>query len=107
MVEQKEDILLVKTPKIVKLADGNEYTLSLLNLNTIAAIEEEFNSSFQEVSNQFLNEEIKRFPLLRKLLYVFLKRNHPNLTMDKVGELVELSQLEEVNKAIIDTWIGK
>ncbi len=107
MIEQKEDILLIKNPKIVKLADGEEYTLSPLNLNTIAAIEEEFNSSFQEVSNQFWGEETKRFPVLRKLLYIFLRGNHPNLTIDRVGELVEPAQFEEVNKAIISIWIGK
>ncbi len=101
------DILSNGKDKSITLADGKTYMLSPLNLNLMADIEEEFDCNFEEVSKKFFDKKSKRFVIMRKLLYIFLKKNHPELKIEDVGNLVTRNNLAEVSQAIVDVWLGK
>lgn len=83
-------------PNLITLG-GREYKLSPLNLNVLSAIEEEFDCGVAEIGEILNNRQASA---LRKLIYVLLKDNYPDLTKDKIGEMISIGQLEEVSNAV-------
>jgi len=83
-------------PKTIKLADGNEYQLAVLNLNLMVGIEEELGDKFAKLFEEGNAKNI------RYLLYAVLKVNHPELTVEKVGELVTAQILTEAYEKITE-----
>jgi len=79
---KKTNLLSTPQPKTIKLADGNEYTLKPFNLNMMEEVEDKFGESWDELTGKL------RAKVLRYVLYVSLKPNHPELTEKKIGELV-------------------
>lgn len=81
---------------------GKNYTLSPLNLNVLADIEEEFGCSLEQVNKMLRGkgaQAVKRCTLLRSLVYVLLKENYPEMNKKRVGELVDLTNMEQIDDA--------
>ena len=85
-----KDILATAKGKKIKLADGKEYTLSPYNMNMMADLEEEFDCDLSELGDKLKG---RRFTTLRRLLWVFLRENYPDMTLREAGKLVELDQV--------------
>ncbi len=88
-----KDILATPKGKTVTLADGKEYTLAPMNLNTLANMEETFDCDLADLTEKMSGRSASVF---RKLLWVLLREDYPDLTIDKVGKLVQLDQMTSV-----------
>jgi len=84
----KEDKFTIKLDK--------EYTLSPVNWNVWAGLENEFDRGLQGAIEQLKSKPINT---TISLIYVFLKSNYPDITKEKIGALVNLSN----EKAVGDT----
>lgn len=91
-----DDLLKAPKGKMLKLADGAEYTLSPLDLTTMASLEEEFDCDIDELPTKLVKRSATSF---RKLLWIFLRDNYPEITLSTAGKLVTIE--------IIDTVIGE
>ena len=92
---KKVNILAEESPKTIRLADGNEYTLSPFNLNMMEEVEDKFGEAWDDLIGKV------RAKVLRYLLYVCLKPNHPELTEQKIGELVTTEILAQAYTAAL------
>lgn len=81
----------VKTVTL-KLGD-KEFELSEINLNTMIAIEEEFDCSIAELKDKFQKRQAST---LRSLAYVMIKDKAPDVTKESIGKLVTVQNLQEV-----------
>jgi hypothetical protein len=82
-------------PAKIILADGNEYTITPLNLNSLCSLEERFGKEADELLKK------PTMKVVRALLFECIKPNHPGLTEEMVGELVTgeiISKLGELLK---------
>lgn len=96
MVKKAKNILSTPERKIITLG-GKDYQLSPLNLNVLADIEEGFDCSVAEMGPKL---EKRHASTLRKLLYILLKDQYPEMTLTKVGELITLSNLGEASEVL-------
>lgn len=80
----------------ITLANGQEYKLRPLNLNTMSAIEEQFGLDFPVLLQS------SRMVVYRALLYQMLHDNYPDLTEERVGQLVTADLLESVAAVITE-----
>lgn len=88
--------ILTKTkPKTMTLADGNEYTLNSMNLNMMEEVEEKFDESWDILCTKL------RVKVLKYILYICMKPNHPEITEEKVGELFTSDTLQEASKTTL------
>lgn len=96
---------LSKEPQIhsVKLADGKEYKLPILNLNVMADLEEEFELGLEQISNLL---QTRQASSLRKTLYILLHRNYQEITKDEIGGLVNMQNLTDVATAVAKALSG-
>lgn len=80
-----EEPKLGQPPKLhnVVLADGKEYQLAPLNVNMLANIEEKFDKGIDELFSGTI-----RMKVLRALLFARIQPGHPDMTEDKLGELL-------------------
>lgn len=91
----EEGILAKGTPpQKITLADGKEYELSPMTLNMLVAMEEEFNLSLSELLG---SGKVKP---IRSMLYLQLRGKYPELTIEKVGELVTMEVLSQIGSVI-------
>ncbi len=86
----------MSTPKgkVITLADGKKYTLAPMNLNTLTNLEDEFDCDIEEVQVKMVTG--RKASVFRRLLWVFLKEDHPDLTLKDVGCLVVLDQMADI-----------
>ncbi len=89
--------------KTIKLGD-KEYRLSPLNLNVLADIEEGFDCSIDRVGKML---DKKRASALRRLVHILLKQEYPDMTIEKIGGLIDLSNMAEVSGALAKTLAGE
>ena len=89
--------------KTIKLGD-EEYRLSPLNLNVLADIEEGFDCSIDKVGKML---DKKRASALRRLVHILLKQEYPDMTLEKIGELINLSNMAEVSEALAKVLTGE
>ena len=98
-----KNILGTPERKTIKLG-GKDYRLSPLNLNVLADIEEGFDCSIDKVG-KMLDKE--RASALRRLVYILLKQEYPDMTLEKIGEMIDLSNMAEVSEALAKTLAGE
>jgi hypothetical protein len=86
---------ILKTPegRMVTLADGAEYKLSPLDLNSLALLEETSGTGLTELLGKF---EERPASNMRLLLWVLLHSTYPELTIDDVGALVVADIMDSV-----------
>ena len=87
------DVLATPRGKKIKLADGKEYNLSPYNLNMMANLEEEFDCDLDGLAEKLKG---RRYTTLRRLLWIFLRDNYPDMTLSEAGRLVELDQVAKL-----------
>ena len=85
-----------KTTYEVELGDGQKYTLSILNANMMEAVEDEYDKSWAEL---FKNARIK---VIKSMLLQMLKPKYPDMTMDKVGVLLNTRVVSTLASIIKD-----
>lgn len=83
----------------IVLADNKTYHLAPANLNLLQNLEEEFDCSLEELTEKIAKRQAAS---LKKLLYVFLKENYPELTLENVGALVTVEILERVSDKVAE-----
>jgi hypothetical protein len=90
----EDDKTLAKGVELVRLtlADGQEYELAPMTLNVMMAVEEKFDKSYFDLVNS------RRLSHIRYIVWLRLKGKYPELTEEKVGELVTVSVLTEIAK---------
>ena len=94
-----KNILIKPRGKEITLADGKTYMLSPVNLNILAALEEEFDCNLDELDKKLGG---KQASALRTLLYILLKDNHPKLDKKQIGELVTLDNMADVSSVVAE-----
>ena len=87
------DILTTTRGRKLKLAGGKEYTLAPFNLNTLANLEEEFDCDLENLESKMSKRTATSF---RKMLWVLLRENYPDISLSEVGKLVEVEQMTMV-----------
>ncbi len=88
-----EDIL-AKGAKLqtIILADGKEYELAPMTLNILVQVEDKFEKSYFDLVNS------RRLSHIRYIVYLRLKGKYPELTEEKIGELINMDVLTEIAK---------
>jgi len=81
-------------PRVLKLADGKEYELPVINLTTLANLESSLGFGLGK-----LQEKIEEEPAttMRAVIFALLKVKNRKLTIDKVGELITLEVMSDVS----------
>lgn len=90
--------LLKKVDTVTLKLSDKEYELSAVNLNTMTAIEEEFDCSIADLKDKFQKRQAST---LRSLAYVLIKDKAPEVTRKSIGELVTIKNLQEVADIIL------
>ena len=98
-----ENVLTEATGKEIVL-DGKTYKLSPLNLNTMAELEKAFDCSLDKLMDKFGDKQASAF---RLLLFTLLRENHPELTLERVGEIVPIERLAELSELIASVMTAK
>jgi hypothetical protein len=91
------DILAVEKPKIIKLADGKEYTLPIVNMTTLANIEKTMGCGGKALTEKMNTEPMNT---LRLYAYAILKENYPTLSIEETGKLITLTELKEFSEIV-------
>ena len=78
----------------VVLADGNTYNFPMLDTNMMGAVEEEFDKGWTEL---FSNPRRK---FIIAVVYQMLKEDYPDLTVHKVGKLLNAKVVGGVTRII-------
>ena len=97
------DVLAIPRGKVIKLADGNEYMMSPYNMNIMANLEEEFDCGLEKLGEKLTD---RMFTTLRTILWVLLRDNYPDMTLQEAGKLVEMDQVGDVLKEIMSALNG-
>ena len=80
--------------RTLKLADGNEYELPSLNLNTFANLEKTLGFGLTKLSERVDEEPATT---MRAVIYALLKEKNPKLTLAKTGELITVDVMGDVS----------
>ncbi|KKK86072.1 hypothetical protein LCGC14_2766900 [marine sediment metagenome] len=97
------DPLATPKGKMVKLSDGNEYQFPPMNLTVMADLEEAFDCDIEEVMGKLAKRSSTN---LRKMLWVLLQYDYPEMTLKEAGQLVLIPALKEVSKEILSVLSG-
>ena len=97
------NILGTPEKKTIKLGD-KDYQLSPLNLNVLANIEDEFDCSIDKVGKML---DKKRASALRRLVHILLKEEYPDMTLEKIGGFIDLSNMAEISEALAKVLAGE
>ena len=89
------NILAEEKPKYTITLGGKEYELPPFNLNTMVALENKF-GSFEAIGKLL---ETKKMSATLDLLVILL-RKYPELTPEKIGDMVDLKNLADVSTLI-------
>ena len=82
---KKENILKYPEGQEITLGDGKAYKLAPFNLNTLAAIEDILDCNIINLDKKL---EERTASTIRKMLFVLLHDNYPDLKLEDIGELV-------------------
>ncbi len=83
-------------PKTIILGDKT-FTLSPINLNILTAIEDEFNCTLGEISQKFSERQAGT---LRSIIWILIRENH-DITIDEIGKLITLADIERVSNMVM------
>jgi hypothetical protein len=98
MMDEKEVNLLTKSePKIIKLADGKDYTLPIMNLTTLANMEKDMGIGGKKLSAILEDSPIQTIQLM---VWALIKQNLPTITREEAGKLVDLDNIKEFSECL-------
>lgn len=92
--KKEVNVLWQAKPKPIVLADGKEYLLSPFTMGLLADIEQEFDCSIEEFVSIW---EKKKITVILKLACLSLRKHHPDMTLEKIGELITPDNLEQIS----------
>lgn len=95
-------ILGTPEKETIKLGE-KEYRLSPLNLNVMADIEEAFNCSLMKLGKEL---DKRQATTLRKLIFILLKEEYPDITLTEIGKSITSSNLTMVNETLAKVLAG-
>lgn len=97
------DILETEKPKTITLADGKEYTLPVINMNTLANIEKTMG-----IGGRALTEKLDEEPMntMRTFAYAVLRETMPKISIEEVGKLITLKELKEFSEIMGLLMVG-
>lgn len=87
----------------IKLGD-TEYELPHCSINVLEEIEEEFQCSTTQLPELL---ESRMAGTLKRLLHVLLRKKYPKMTAEKIGELVDIGNLEHVSEELAKILSGE
>ena len=96
-MENEVNILAEEKPKVLKLADGKEYKLPVINLTTLANVEKTMGFGLGRLATKLDSETITT---MRVLIYALLKEEQPGLDIDTVGRLITLKEMSAISSTI-------
>lgn len=76
----------------IVLSDGKEYELAQMTINLASQVEDKFDMSFFELISK------RRISHIRFIIYLRLRAKYPDLTEEKVGDLVTFDVLKKIAK---------
>lgn len=87
---------LATIPEIDKLrmSDGKEYKLAPVDVNLLVDFEEELGDSAMDML------QTGRLKYIRYLVYLRLKPNYPDMTVEKTGALIDTKVIKEITKLL-------
>ena len=91
------NILAQEKPKVIKLADGKEYNLPVIDLTTLANIEKSMGFGLGKFTQKMDNEPMTT---IRSLVYALLRESYPDMTLDAVGRLITLNEIKALSETI-------
>tara|TARA_Y100000310_G_scaffold246223_1_gene251398 strand:+ start:4454 stop:4981 length:528 start_codon:yes stop_codon:yes gene_type:complete len=94
--EERRKMTKQKGAYSVILGDGESYELAILNANMMEALEDEYDKSWGEL---FTNARVK---VMKSMLHQMLKPNYPEITIEKVGVLLNTKVMPAFGKIITD-----
>ena len=93
-----DELTKKEKPLVVNLG-GKDYTLPMINLNILDAIEEEFNCGLDKIKDMF---EHRQAGTLRTLVWVILREAYPDLTKEFVGSSIKAKDIGPVSERIFE-----
>jgi len=99
----KKNILKKPKSKSITLADGKSYRLPPLDLNLLADLEDEFGCSLDKLTVEL---EKRMASNMRKLLWVLLRSDNPEMTLEQCGALVKTDMMTGVMDEITGVLNG-
>ncbi len=91
------NILAEEKPKIIKLADGKEYTLPPIDMTTLANIEKTMELGGRKFLIQMDSEPLNT---IRLFIYALLKETSPDLTLEQAGRLITMKEIPQFSETI-------
>lgn len=91
------DVFGTEEKRTVKLADGKEYALPILNLNTLANIEKTLGFGLNKLEEKTDEEPAT---VLRAVIHALLKEKNPKLTLTQAGELITVEVMHELKDIV-------
>jgi hypothetical protein len=91
------DILVQEKPKSIKLADGKEYTLPVIDLTTLANLEKALGWSLSRIG---VKMETETMQTLQSLIFALLKENYSDITREAAGHLVTINEFKLFGETI-------
>lgn len=98
-----KSILSTPEKQAIKLGE-KEYHLAAFDLNVMADIEEAFDCSMTELGEQF---DKRQAVTLRKILFILLKEEYPDITEIEIGKSITASNMKAVNQVIANVITRK
>ncbi len=96
-MENEVNILAEEKPKVIKLADGKEYILPVINLTSLANIEKTMGVGGKVLAGKM---ETEPMATLQLFAYAILKESYPAITKDEAGKLITLNELKHFSETI-------
>lgn len=99
-----ENILSESKEREITLADGKIYKMAPFDLNMLTDLEDAFGYGIGKIAEGL--SEGKQATTLRLLLFTFLSPNYPDMTIQDVGKLVPLNNIDELMKTLTEVLTG-
>jgi len=93
--EEATNLALKTLPKTIKLADGFEYPLAPVTMNTLAKMEEKIGEDYAKTLEKGSAIAVRHFMFL--CLKDGMEARHPGVTEEIVGELLTPDVLAKIN----------
>uniref|UniRef100_A0A6M3KZE6 Tail assembly chaperone n=2 Tax=viral metagenome TaxID=1070528 RepID=A0A6M3KZE6_9ZZZZ len=91
------NLLAKAEPTYLKLADGEDYEIPVLNLTTLANIEKTMGFGLARLQTKMIEETATT---LRLTIYALLHETNPKLSLEEVGELVTFDVMKDVSEVL-------
>ncbi len=96
------NIMAEEKPRYLKLADGKDYKLPPIDLTTLANVEKTMGFGLVKLQTKIEDETVTT---MRALIYALLKEEQPDITLDGVGHLITLKEMNAISATITEIMV--